>query len=320
MAWSALVLTAIILPRVWQDKAASKSTLRRREKWKQWTLGNDAARLSFRRRLLQVNPFYWLASRERFKFALVWLWLGAAALLWLAALAHDPRDWLNEGIYVCTALAMHTFLKCWIAMEAPRRLGIDRRSGALELLISTPLRVDEILRGQWLALLRQFGAAAVLVCLVDLLFLGLGLKHNYTAGDRQMWSAIWLAGIIVFILDLMTIPPLAVWLSLTGRKTGRAGTTALVLVCCVPWIAFGGVTAVTAILHEVFRYWRSFDDPGWLFLGMWFALSVMNDLLLGTWAARNLQSRFRLVATQPLESRSGFIARWLGRKYVEIRK
>lgn len=320
MAWAALALTAMILPRVWQDKAASKSALRRREKWKRWMLGNDAARLDFRRRLLEINPFYWLAARERFKFVLVWLVLVGATLLWLAGLADDSRNWLNEGIYVFTALAAHTVFKSWIAMEAPRRLGTDRRSGALELLISTPLSVNEILRGQWRALARQFGAAAVIVCVVDFLFLGLGLKHNYSAGDREMWSAIWLSGIIVFILDLVTIPPVAVWLSLAGRKTGRAGTTALVLVCCLPWIAFAGFAAFMTILHEVFRLWQGWNDPGWLFLGAWFALSVLNDMLLGGWAMRNLQTRFRLVATQRLEIRGALIGRWLGRKYAETRR
>jgi ABC-type transport system involved in multi-copper enzyme maturation permease subunit len=320
LAWSALALTAIILPRVWQDKAASQSALRRREKWKQWTLGNDAARSAFRRGLLEINPFYWLAARERFKFVLVWLVLGAGTLLWLAGLADDPRNWLNEGIYIFTALAVHTVFKCWIAMEAPRRLGTDRRSGALELIISTPLTVNEILRGQWRALARQFAAPVAVVCAVDLLFLSLGLKHNYSAGDREMWSGIWLLGIIIFVLDLVTIPPLAVWLSLAGRKTGRAGTSAFVLVCCLPWIAFAGFAAFMTILQEVFHLWQGWNDPGPLFLGAWFVFSVLNDLLFGGWAMRNLQTKFRLAATQRLESRRALLGRWLGRKYAETRR
>jgi ABC-type transport system involved in multi-copper enzyme maturation permease subunit len=316
MAWVALVLTAVILPRVWQDKAASASTLRRRESWRQWTVGGEQLRAAFRRRLLEVNPFYWLASRDRFKFALVWICLCIAALLWLLGLAHDPRDWLNEGIYISTALAVHTFFKAWIAVEAPRRLGADRRSGALELLISTPLRVETILRGQWLALLRQFGAAAALVCVVDFIFLGLGLKHNFSASDRAMWSAIWIAGIVVFVFDLITIPPVAVWLSLAGRKTGRSGTSALVLVCCLPWLAFGALVAFAAIIHDVLGHFRSLEDPGWIFLGLWVALSVINDVLLSAWALGNLRTKFRLVATQRLESRGMLIRRWLGRKHT----
>ncbi|HWN96334.1 MAG TPA: hypothetical protein VNT99_14980, partial [Methylomirabilota bacterium] len=216
----------------------------------------------------------------------------------------------------CTALIMHTFLKCWIAMEAPRRIGTDHRSGALELLISTPLRVEEILRGQWMALLRQFGAAAALVCAVDFLFLSLGLKHTYSVSDRHMWIGIWLAGIAVFVIDLVAIPPVAVWLSLVGRKTSRAGTTSLVLICCLPWLLFGGFIAVIAILDEVFRVGQAASNSGWFFLGVWFALCVVIDLLLGAWALTSLRTRFRIVATQRPESRPAIWGRWLGRKFA----
>jgi ABC-type transport system involved in multi-copper enzyme maturation permease subunit len=319
-AWGALLLTAFVLPRVWQDKAASKADIRRRKIWQQWTLGNDDIRKAFRRRLLGTNPFYWLASRERFKVALVWLSLGIGAMFWLAGLAHNPRDWLNDGIYICTALILHTIFKCWMAMEAPQRLGLDRRSGALELILSTPLRVDEILRGQWLALLRQFGAAATLVCAVDFLFLGLGLKHTHIPDDRQMWIAIWLAGIFVFAFDLVTIPPVAMWLSLTGRKASRASTTSLVLVCCLPWLAFGGFVAVLAILDEVFHSRSSSVNSSWFVLGVWFVLCVVNNLLLGAWSLRSLRTRFRLVATQRLESRAALWGRLMGRRAAELKK
>lgn len=313
MAWAALLLTTLILPRVWQDKATGTATARRLKTWNQWLLGGDDVRLAFRRRLLGINAFYWLASRDRFKVILVWLCLGIATILWLSGLAREPRDWLNEGVYICTALIVHAFLKSWIAMEAPRRIGADHRSGALELLVSTPLRVEEILRGQWLSLLRQFGAAAALVCAVDFLFLALGLKHNYSASDRHMWIAVWLAGIAVFVLDLVTIPPLAVWLSLTGRKTSRASTTSFVLICCLRWILFGGFVAGIAILEEFFRYRRMSSNSGWFFLGVWFAFAVVIDLLLCAWSLKNLKTRFRLVATQRPESRGTLWGKWLGR-------
>ncbi len=317
MAWGALLLTTFVLPRVWQEKTADRATMRSREFLNRWLLGGDQVRIAFRRRLLEINPFYWLASRDRFKVVIVWLCLGAGAVVWFSGLLHEPRDWLNEGVYICTALIVHTFLKSWIAMEAPRRIGIDYRSGALELLLSTPLRVSEILRGQWLSLVRQFGAAAVLVCVVDFLFLGLGLKHSYSAGDRHMWIAVWLAGIAIFVFDVVTIPPVAVWLSLTGRKTSRAGTTSLVLVCCLPWLIFGGFMAVITILDEVFHYVRVTSNSGWFFLGVWFAFCVVIDLLLGAWALRSLRTKFRLVATQRQESRAAVWGRWLGRKFAK---
>jgi len=320
LGWLALALTAFVLPRVWQDKAATPMTVRRREQWKLWTHGPSKARIEFRRRLLAINPFYWLASRDRFKAALVWLWIGIAALGWMFGLLKDRRDWLDQGTYVFTALCAHSFFKCWLAMEASRRFGADRRSGALELLLSTPLSVNEILRGQWLALLRQFGAATALVCAVDFLFLGLGLKNMYS--DRGMWIALCLAGISIFVFDLVTLALLSMWLSLKSRKASQAGISAIVRVCVVPWFFFGAFLAFLAVLEEVFRI-RAFGRD-WVtafgLIGVWFGFSFANDVLLSALSLRNLRSRFRLVATERMESRGAFWGRWLGRKVATINK
>ena len=47
-------------------------------------------------------------------------------------------------------------LKLWITTEAGQQLAVDKKSGAFELLLSTPLTVRDMVRGQWLALRRQF--------------------------------------------------------------------------------------------------------------------------------------------------------------------
>lgn len=316
LAWSCLALTTFILPRIWHDKAASARTVRRREKWKTWLHGGAEARAAFRRRLLEINPFYWLASRDRFKAVLVWLWIGGGALLWLLGLIDQRRNWLDEGVYIWTALIVHSLFKCWLPIEASRRFGADRRSGALELLLCTPLSVREILRGQWLALLRQFGAAVALVCAVDFIFLGLGLKRSYGQGDRDLWIAVWLAGILIFVFDLITLALVSMWGSLRSRKGAQAGLSAIVRVCVVPWFLFGAFGAAVAILEEVFhiRVFRGVNDTGSVLVGIWFAISFVNNLLLAMWSLRNLDTQFRAVAMQRTESRGMFWRRWLNRK------
>jgi ABC-type transport system involved in multi-copper enzyme maturation permease subunit len=317
VGWGALALTTIVLPRVWQDKAASRQALRRRERWKLWTHGPSDVRAAFRRRLLSINPFYWLASRDRFKVGLVWLWMGAGAALWMFGLIKARRDWLDETVYVWTALLAHSFFKCWLAMEASRRLGADRRSGALELLLSTPLSVNEILRGQWLALLRQFGAAVALVCAVDFLFLGLGMKHVYSEDGRGVWVALCLAGISIFVFDLITLALVAMWGSLRSLRSNQAGAgiTAIVRVCIVPWFLFGAFGAFMAVLEEVFRIhpFSSSSSTPYILLGVWFLISVANDVLLATWSLNNLRTRFRTVAMERTQKRTGLWGKWRGR-------
>ncbi len=317
MGWGALLLTMVILPRVWQDKAATPQTLRRREQWRTWTGGPAEARIAFRHRLLEINPFYWLASRDRFKVALVWLWIGAGALIWMFGLVKARRDWLDPSTYVFTALVAHSFFKCWLPMEASRRLGADRRSGALELLLSTPLTVHEILRGQGLALLRQFGPAAALICAADFLFLGLGLKD--IGSDFSEWTCVWLAGIIMFVFDLITLSLVSMWGSLRSRKSSVAGLSAIVRVCIVPWFIMGLFSAVVAVLGEVFRVHWAHSLSGNVFLGVWFGISVLIDVLLCLLSLNNLRTQFRSVVTQRVESRSAFLGRWLVRQRREMK-
>lgn len=315
LGWLALMFTTLLLPLVWQDRAATPHSVRRRERWRLWTDGTKEVRAAFRRQLLEVNPFYWLASRDRFKVMLVWLWLGAGAALWMFGLTKERHSWLDNTVYVWTALLAHSSLKCWLAMEASRRLGEDRRSGALELLLSTPLSVPDILRGQWLALLRQFGAAAALVVAVDFLFLGLGLKHTFE--DRTSWTVMWLAGAGIFIFDLVTLTLLAMWGSLSGRKSNQAGLSAIVRVCVLPWFLLGVVVASLAIMEEVFRF-RPFGTnvPDYWIILLWFVISLATDALLAGWALRRLRADFRTVATQRIESQATIWGRWLGKMFT----
>jgi hypothetical protein len=320
LGWISLACTVAVLPRVWQDKASTPAGLRRRESWRKWTYGTPESRLLFRRHLLSINPFYWLASRDRFKVTQVWIWIGAAACLWMFGYLKGRRDWLDQATFIFTAICAHSFFKCWLAIEASRRFAADRRSGALELLLSTPLGVEDILRGQWLALLRQFGPATALVCAVDFLFLGLGLKNTYH-GDRGLWIAVCLAGISIFVLDLVTLALTSMWLSLKSRKGSQAGLSAIVRVCVVPWFLFGAFGAFVVILEEVFRI-RAVSN--WLsgsftFLTVWFLLSLGTDAALSIWSLHNLRQRFRRVATERA-GRRAFWARWFGGRSAEPTK
>jgi hypothetical protein len=179
---------------------------------------------------------------------------------------------------------------------------------------------EDILRGQWLALLRQFGPATALVCAVDFLFLGLGLKNTYH-GDRGLWIAVCLAGISIFVLDLVTLALTSMWLSLKSRKGSQAGLSAIVRVCVVPWFLFGAFGAFVVILEEVFRI-RAVSN--WLsgsftFLTVWFLLSLGTDAVLSIWSLHNLRQRFRRVATERA-GRRAFWARWFGGRSAEPTK
>jgi ABC-type Na+ efflux pump permease subunit len=315
IGWLALALTAWILPRVWRDKAATPKAERRALHLRNWALGTPEMRLPFRRKLLAANPFYWLAARDRFQSALVWVWIGAGMIVWAIGIWENGRQWFDPAVYIMTALCAHTLFKGWVAIEASKRLSSDRRSGALELLLSTPLSVQEILRGQWLALRRQFGPAIALVVLVDALFLIAGLHDVH--GEQGEWIFVWVAGISVFLLDLVALALVSMWLSLSSRKSGQAGISALVLVCVLPWFFFSTISTFIFILEEVLglRMFPNLSEN--FFTGMWWLLSVGTDVVLISWAYRRLTRDFRAVAMRRFEHLGIRLGRWLGQQWTK---
>ena len=70
-----------------------------------------------------------------------------------------------------TGLAIHALVLYYAAMSASQRLAEDRQTGALELLLSTPITERTISRGLWLAYARKMLFPALLAVLVHLFFI-----------------------------------------------------------------------------------------------------------------------------------------------------
>src|SRR6185436_4511008 len=67
LSWTLLLLASRILPRVWQTRDSNSTLEKQRVRIEQWTYGRAEARRAHRTALLNVNPFLWLVSRERWK-------------------------------------------------------------------------------------------------------------------------------------------------------------------------------------------------------------------------------------------------------------
>ena len=298
IAWGFVVSASARLPHVWQDKAPSAAAVRWRDRWQQWCYGNGEERQAFRRRLMSINPFYWLAGRDRLKPMLVWAFLGLVAAGWLWGYFEERKDWLDYGWCIVTALVLHTFLRLWLASEACQRFGQDRQSGALELILATPLSVADILRGQMLALRRQFLWPVVAVLVVDFLFL------LANAGKEHWWVWLCLAAMVMLVADMYAISWLGMWLGLRARHASRASGAVIARILLLPWaIILGLVTMLNfvdsisgSLISSGFR-WR--DD---YFLPIWFAVGVLTDVTFTAWAKGKLRHEFRAVATQRVDA------------------
>src|SRR5581483_11798947 len=296
MTWMFLVLACLVAPRSWQDRPVGAAWARWLEKWHKWNYGDSGERNAFRARLLDVNAFYWLAARTRLKPALVWGGLGIVACLWSWGWAEERNDRFNVFVYILTAVVVNTMLKLWVASEAGRRLGEDRKIGALELLLSTPLTVRDILRGQLMALRRQFLGPVVVVLVIEVTFLVAAVRKEADANDPGFIS-VWLAGMAMLLLDVVALSWVGMWVALTTKNPNRATSLTVLRVLVLPWVIWFVVTVVFASLASV-RGGTGFD-PGWKFLlGLWFGIGVLVDVGFGLSARHQLLTMFRQVAMQ----------------------
>jgi len=288
-----LIMAIVLLPRRWQDKAESARAPEQ-----------PAARLRIRRliraSLLDADPVYWLASREGTKNVFLRLPIAGVILLWAAFYLGSFNERSSDQAFagaIFSAYALHVLLKCFIAMRAVRRLSEDRLSGALELLLITPLQPRDILSGQRRALRRFFRAPSTWLAVLNaaLIFLiHTSAVLDMGSSDRRIFTGIFLGGMAALFADSWALSWIGMELGLRGKRQPRAVLAALGRVLLPNWLC-------AFLLVFVAQSGQVISDYGWaILITNWFLLGFGIDLVLGLLAKRRLQRRFREIASGPL--------------------
>ena len=298
LTWLLVALASRLAPRCWQDRPSMAGQWRWRDRWEAWVFGDRQKRTQFRRRLLQVNAFYWLAARARLKPLGVWLALLFVGLWWLfmrLVLEFKP---LEETLSLTTVFILNLLLKLWIAVESVQRLAEDQKNGALELLLSTPLTVRDIVRGQLLSLRRQFLAPLLVVLLVEI-FLILGAsQHAFPNGRAVLVSGV--GGSVMLLADISALIGVAILTALRARSANHASVSTISRVLILP----SALWAAMAMLSRIWILSFGADGPGWKFyFALWFGLGLAADLAFGLPAWWQLRTRFRQLAAGSLSRR-----------------
>ncbi len=294
-----LIATMVLLPFVWQEKG-------------QWGRADDARSRSYRARfgsnklraarrgLLNANPFYWLTMRDqlagrwvlRLFFVLIPIWL-----CFFIATFSSRSTAKNVGFTVVMFMAygLHLFLKCWIAIEASRRLSEDRQSGALELLLVTPLQPKDIVAGQRRALWNSFALPVFVLAMVNTAMIWLMMGPNpigMNTRELPMFVGIYSGGIVLLVMDVHALVRMAMWTSLTARRHNRAILAALGRVMGPSWAA---VLFFFVFLLGMAGGGLNQGDVGILMV-LWFIFGAGVDVVNIVGAEVRLSLRFRRAA------------------------
>ena len=297
-----LALASWRLPRSWQETETHSGRRGLVGRIHRLRFPTEDSVLRFRRAILDLDPVTWLTARHWTRRWLPWFFLASMTALALWMGSWDDGGWWDVEVSFALSAFVHAVLKLWMANEAPRQFLEDRRSGAMELLLSTPLTTAEILNGQWRALHRLFLGPVALVLLVDFFWMATsGL--NRRGSDAPILSTVWLLRMILLAVDLWTLGWAGFWSGMTGR--GHATTTALVFrILVAPWLMWFILATVIGLTLSR----TSGEDPIlWLMIGTWFTIALGSDLFWANRAKRSLAESFREAATRrPGEKRRWF--------------
>jgi hypothetical protein len=199
---------------------------------------------SERKEVLAVNVFLWRAAQPGMQRTVVWLALLAVAVLWFAMNSMFPLYRFEVGPDLVILLLAGVILKAWLASEASATLSADRRNAALELLMTTPLPEREILKGQRMALWRQFAEPAAAVFLANMFLLVMEVIHmppRLALSDaRNLFVGLHLILGLSLLVDLLALSWVAMWQGLVMRKPNSAAMLALLQILLVPYALFFG--------------------------------------------------------------------------------
>ncbi len=237
--WLLLLLAGQTLPRRWQERSAAGET---RGSWRRnarRTREGTSARAEARAQLLPVNPVFWLMSSEFGSRRVAWLIVGAWGAAVMLATLLSPG---GEGILALSMYGVRPFgflLKWLLALQACHFFVEARRNGALEMLLCTPLTSSEIIRGQVLALRRNFQWPVLTLLL--LLFvpavaqsLVAGSWNSPSAGTRLMGIFTGGAYCLRMLADCYALGAFGMWLALTLKKPGLAPSFTILFVLLLP--------------------------------------------------------------------------------------
>jgi ABC-type transport system involved in cytochrome c biogenesis permease component len=289
LGWVFLALTVWVLPRSWQEKGGGKKSLSLGQRWQQWCYGKSQKRLRHRARLLNRNAFFWLAARNRFKPILpnVLFFLSLAFYLFILYKGQEL-----EIAALAPFILISSFIQAILTLgESSTRLTQEHEQGTLELLLSTPLSVKEIVRGQFLACWRQYSLIYAMHMIMAALTVILVLTTLPRDAQSYIWVLLSAAWLIFYPLEMVALIFLGMWAVVTSRNLKLASRGAMgrgIFLPAAIWSVLMMLIWAAALRFNI-PYWV----PGTVMAPAACLLFIGNAMFWIIYVHRNFEKRLR---------------------------
>jgi hypothetical protein len=314
LAWRAFQLASKRTQNVWHEQELQltrrnrgrnlKDLLKRLFHWLRWR----------HRPVHDEAPITWLVRRSRLGLNVTLAVFALTTLAYTFGWFADERTWRDSDLFSMMMTLMHLWLLGWMAGEAATWIFRDRQSGAMELILATPLKVRDILKTHFQGINKKLLWPVLWVVAADVFFMLHDRTYYHGVRFHYFKYIVWGALIVMLLFNLYVLRWTATWLGLISRNEFNAAIGGLIWLSLPTWGIIVIGTFTLFLLSEVFKvplakeFSRHFEE--WHFLLLWFVLGTINNLVM-LWISRRECLHMREYAT--LRPDNGF---WAQMKYV----
>jgi len=276
VAWSMLVIASWTLPRAWQDRPFRSRRVAFAGISIRASTDRAIACHARRSRMLDLNPIAWLSEKNSGLNSWVWI-LTAAGVIIPALILFVDRSVLTFAGISYIFLILIFVLKIMVAFQACRFFAEARRSGALEMIFSTPLTAEGILQGQWLAMRRLFLWPAVLIFALQFVLALLTVDASTQFVNAKIvtpaappislqnilasrWPILLMSAVSILyktaksVADIFAVGAVGMWFALSFKKPNLAVGMTILFVLIIPGLLF---CVPDLVIDLVFYLWAS---------------------------------------------------------------
>jgi len=240
LSWGFLSTAMFVLPRAWQDRPPASNN----SWWARWlkpaqhkdVCGDFASRSL----LLDSNPIVWLVARGRGRNVSLWMMMGVSGVVAMACWTMIFGVAASTMTILTLMVLVHLSMAVCVAIEACHLFGGARDSGALELLLCTPLTAQDVIEGHMLGLKKMFFRPVALLLSIELLLLSAQTAILLASGGSVLSSSMLPVGVVFClaagVMDLFAVARYGLWQGLVNPKPTRAVTRTVLYVLVLPLV------------------------------------------------------------------------------------
>jgi ABC-type transport system involved in multi-copper enzyme maturation permease subunit len=245
-----------------------------------WKYGRPTSRAAFRKRVIECHPVRWLVERERgpLRFLVALPLVITLSGVSLGYVLEHGASYLVIGSIAGFLLSVSTNIL--LALQASRFLVEARRTGALELLLVSPLSTRSILSEQCRSLIRAFAVPVIILLAIQIAIAAyqISMTSNMPAmpvvGPNQPGATAaaamadmarfqWLnlvANMLVQLTGLASVAWVGFWMGMTCRQASLALFATLALSKLLPMLSasFLQASLLPSVLSQRLPAWLPF--------------------------------------------------------------